>query len=87
MKLIIFIVLPFPNEQNLNQWVVGKHEVEIVDMILKVKQKLKICNEILIDGLPQVIIAQNEHTRRQLHKHLEDMKRFLPDDLKKILSS
>lgn len=56
-------------------------------MILKVKQKLKICNEISIDGLPQVIIAQNKQTRRQLQKHLDDMKRLLPDDLKKILSS
>lgn len=56
-------------------------------MILKVKQKLKICNEISMDGLPQVIIAQNENTRKQLHRHLEDMKRFLPDDLNKILSS
>lgn len=71
----------------MKQWVVGKHEVEIVDMILKVKQKLKICNEILIDGLPQAIIAQNETTRKQLHRHLEDMKQFLPDDLNKILSS
>lgn len=66
---------------------VGKHEVEIVDMILKVKQKLKICNEISMDGLPQAIITQNETTRQQLIRHLEDMKCFLPDDLNKILSS
>lgn len=66
---------------------IGKHEVEIVDMILKVKQKLKICNEISMDGLPQVVIAQNENTRKQLHRHLEDMQRFLPDDLNKIMSS
>lgn len=79
---IIFIEL-----QNLKQWVVGKHEVEIVDMILKVKQKLKICNEISMDGLPQVAIAQNENTRKQLHRHLEDMKRLLPDDLNKILNT
>lgn len=72
---------------NLKQWVIGKHEVEIVDMILKVKQKLKICNEISLDGLPQVVIAQNETTRKQLYRHLEDMKRFLPDDMNKILSS
>lgn len=56
-------------------------------MILKVKQKLKICNEISMDGLPQVVIAQNENTRKQLHRHLEDMKRLLPDDLNKILGS
>lgn len=82
-----FVSIFFLFFQNLKQWVVGKHEVEVVDMILKVKQKLKICNEISIDGLPQAIIAQNETTRKQLHRHLEDMKRFLPDDLNKILSS
>lgn len=65
----------------------GRQEVEIVDMILNVKKKLKICNEISMDGLPQVVIAQNEHTRKQLHRHLEDMKRLLPDDTNKILSS
>lgn len=51
-------------------------------MILKIKQKLEI-----MDSLPQVVIAQNENIRKQLHRHLEDMKRFLPDDLNKILSS
>lgn len=73
--------------QNLKQWVIGRQEVEIVDMILKLQKKLKICNEISTDGLPQVIVAQNESTRKQLHRHLEDMKRFLPDDTNKILSS
>lgn len=77
----------FLSLQNLKQWVVDKHEVEIVDMILKVKQKLKMCNEISMDGLPQVMIAENENTRKQLHRHLEDMKRLLPDDLRKILNS
>lgn len=64
----------------------GKHEVEIVDMILKVKQKLAICNEFSIEGLPQVIVAQNQNTRQRLLNHLEDMKRLLPDDLNKIFT-
>ncbi|KAG4079486.1 hypothetical protein HA402_005183 [Bradysia odoriphaga] len=33
------------SDANLNKWVEGKHEVEIVDMILKLQQKLKICND------------------------------------------
>lgn len=81
------MIIIFPSLQNLKQWVVGKPEVEIVDMILKVKQKLEICNEISMDGLPQVVIAQNENTRKQLHLHLEDMKRLLPDDLRKMLAN
>lgn len=56
-------------------------------MILKVNQNLKICNEISMDGLPQVVIAQNQNTRQQLLRHLDDMKRLLPDDLNKILNN
>lgn len=69
------------------KWVEGKHEVEIVDMILKVKQKLQICNEMPTDYLPQSVIAQNQNTRQQLLRHLDDMKKLLPDDLKKLLNS
>lgn len=76
----------FKRFQNLKHWVKGKHEVEIVDMILKVKQKLEICNDISVEGLPQVVIAQNQNTRQQLLRHLEDMKRLLPDDLNKIFT-
>lgn len=55
-------------------------------MILKVKQKLEICNQISLEGLPQVIVSQNKNTRQQLLGHLDDMKRLLPDDLKKIIT-
>lgn len=62
----------------------GKHEVEIVDMILKLQQKLKICNE---NYNQSTSTNHRNNTKEQLLKHLDDMKRLLPDDLKTILSN
>lgn len=73
--------------QDLKKWVEGKREVEIVDMILRIKQKLKICNEMPMDFLPQAIVVQNQNTRQQLLRHLDEMNRYLPEDLNKILST
>lgn len=65
----------------------GKHEVEIVDMILKLQQKLKICNENFDQLNPTTSTNHRNNTKEQLLKHLDDMKRLLPDDLKTILSN
>lgn len=92
------------SDADLKKWVEGKHEVEIVDMILKLKQKLKICNE-NCGGIGDIEQQQStssssstisssycggglkKETKEQLMKHLDDMKRSLPDDLKTILNS
>lgn len=71
------------SDADLNNWVKGKHEVEIVDMILKLKQKLKICD----DGQSTSYAGLKKTTKDQLVKHLEDMTRSLPDDLKNIIDS
>lgn len=33
------------SEADINKWIQGKHEVEIVDMILKLRSKLKLCSD------------------------------------------
>lgn len=73
------------SEADLNNWVKGKHEVEIVDMILKLKQKLKICCEDA-DG-QSTSAGLKKTTKDQLIKHLEDLTSSLPDDLKNIIDS
>lgn len=76
------------SDADLKNWVKGKHEVEIVDMILKLKQKLKICCEKETDGVPSTSYAGlKQNAKDQLMKHLEDMTRSLPDDLKNIIDS
>lgn len=73
------------SESNLTEWVKGKHEVEIVDMILRLKQKLQLCSSTQMAALP--VQLNTKDTREQLLKHLESMKRCLPDDLKQILNN
>ncbi|XP_062553267.1 protein DENND6A [Armigeres subalbatus] len=73
------------SESNLSEWVKGKHEVEIVDMILRLKQKLQLCSSTQMAALP--VQLNTKDTREQLLKHLESMKRCLPDDLKLILNN
>lgn len=73
------------SESNLVEWVKGKHEVEIVDMILRLKQKLTLCSSSQMAALP--VQLNTKDTREQLLKHLESMKRCLPDDLKQILNN
>ncbi|XP_055601471.1 uncharacterized protein LOC129750540 [Uranotaenia lowii] len=73
------------SESNLSEWVKGKHEVEIVDMILRLKQKLTLCSSSQMAALP--VQLNTKDTREQLLRHLESMKRCLPDDLKQILNN
>ena len=72
----------FSSNQDLTKWAEGKHEIEIVDMILKLKQKRNLCNE-TSTGIKQL----KDEIKEQLLKHLETMKSSLPDDLKIILNN
>ncbi|XP_058838175.1 protein DENND6A [Topomyia yanbarensis] len=73
------------SESNLTEWVKDKHEVEIVDMILRLRQKLTLCNSTQMAALP--VPLNTKDTRELLLRHLDSMKRCLPDDLKQILNN
>lgn len=64
------------SDADLKNWVQDKPEVEIVDMVLKIKTKLNKCKEC---DLPV-----SEETTRQLSQHLNDILCLLPQDLQKI---
>ncbi|XP_055857849.1 protein DENND6A [Episyrphus balteatus] len=81
---------------DLNQWAQGKQEVEIIDMIIKLKQKLKLSSSINENSNNSCLSVNNEEiivgtttqlneTRRKLLYQIESMKQSLPDDLKTIL--
>lgn len=65
--------------QNLKLWVQGKPEVEIVDMVLKLKNKINKCH--------QHDIPVSNTTKEQLCQRLQDIICSLPDDLKNILQT
>ncbi|XP_055387819.1 protein DENND6A [Condylostylus longicornis] len=69
------------SDADLNQWAQGKQEVEIIDMILKLKQKLKLCSE--TQSYNEDVL--NSPTRIQLTKQIENITQSLPDDLKLII--
>lgn len=62
----------------MKTWVQGKQEVEVVDMILRIRQKLeKSCvNDISID----------DTIKKKLQERINDITHTLPDDLQVILS-
>ncbi|KAJ8923572.1 hypothetical protein NQ315_010151 [Exocentrus adspersus] len=62
---------------DLKDWVQGRPEVEVVDMVLKIKNKIHKCNE--------HDIPVNERIKEQLNLRLSDIISSLPDDLKNIL--
>ncbi|KAJ8955330.1 hypothetical protein NQ318_003423 [Aromia moschata] len=62
---------------DLKDWVQGRPEVEVVDMVLKIKNKIIKCNE--------HEIPVSESTKVQLNHRLNDIVTSLPDDLKNIL--
>ncbi|XP_055922026.1 protein DENND6A [Eupeodes corollae] len=78
---------------DLNQWAQGKQEVEIIDMIIKLKQKLNLSsidtnNSNLVSSNEELIAGtqtQLNETRKKLLYQIESMKQSLPDDLKTIL--
>uniref|UniRef100_A0A182JPG2 UDENN domain-containing protein n=1 Tax=Anopheles christyi TaxID=43041 RepID=A0A182JPG2_9DIPT len=74
------------SESNLAEWAKGKLEVEIVDMILRLRHKLTLLqgnNSSSMAALPVQLNVRD--TREQLLRHMENMKKSLPDDLKQIL--
>jgi hypothetical protein len=60
-------------------WVQGKQEVEVVDMILRIRQKLE---QSETDELPL-----SNSTKDQLRLRLDDIICTLPDDLKAVLKT
>ncbi|XP_043675601.1 protein DENND6A isoform X1 [Vespula pensylvanica] len=66
------------SQADLKTWVQGKQEVEVVDMILRIRQKLeKSCvNDISID----------DTIKKKLQERINDITHTLPDDLQVILS-
>ncbi|XP_050073568.1 chaperone protein DnaK [Anopheles maculipalpis] len=74
------------SESNLAEWARGKLEVEIVDMILRLRHKLTLLqgnSSSVMTALPVQLNVRD--TREQLLRHMENMKKSLPDDLKQIL--
>lgn len=58
-------------------WMQGKPEVEIVDMVLKIKNKIKKCE---VRDIPVKV-----EVKARLNERLQDIMSSLPDDLKTIL--
>lgn len=76
-------------KENLRKWIVGKQEVEIVDMILCIKQKLQLpvtSNSTLTPPEPAIHVTIKKDVRDQLMKQLDELMDCLPDDLKMILN-
>lgn len=66
------------SQADLTTWVQGKQEVELVDMVLRIRQKLKKSNE---HDVPLGNSVQD-----MLRERINDITRTLPDDLKIILN-
>ncbi|GLH15777.1 Uncharacterized protein GBIM_20214 [Gryllus bimaculatus] len=64
---------------DLKDWVQGKQEVEVVDMILRIRNKLE---QSEIEDLPL-----SDTTRNQLRLRMADIICTLPDDLKAVLKT
>ena len=75
------ILLSFHNNrflQDLKAWVQGKQEVELVDMVLRIRQKLE---KTYIEEVPI-----GNSVREKLQERINDITHTLPDDLKDILN-
>lgn len=66
--------------QDFNSWIDGKQEVEIVDMILKIRQKLYDCEN-------KSTFPFNKKIKEELQLKMDDIICSLPDDLKNVLSN
>ncbi|KAH8409035.1 hypothetical protein KR009_005614 [Drosophila setifemur] len=64
------------SEANLEHWAHDKQEVEIIDMILKLKQKLNLYSD------KEVLSG----TQQQIRAQIECMKGLLPPDLKNVVN-
>ncbi|KAK7874564.1 hypothetical protein R5R35_013134 [Gryllus longicercus] len=67
------------SDADLKDWVQGKQEVEVVDMILRIRNKLE---QSEIEDLPL-----SDTTRNQLRLRMADIICTLPDDLKAVLKT
>ncbi|EDV91876.1 protein DENND6B [Drosophila grimshawi] len=68
------------SEANLEHWAHDKQEVEIIDMILKLKQKLNLYSD------KTQVEANANMTQRQIRAQIECMKGLLPSDLKNVVN-
>ncbi|XP_016961809.1 protein DENND6B [Drosophila biarmipes] len=68
------------SEANLEHWAHDKQEVEIIDMILKLKQKLNLYGDkaAQLEGI--------SGTQQQIRAQIECMKGLLPPDLKNVVN-
>ncbi|KAJ8301413.1 hypothetical protein KUTeg_020400 [Tegillarca granosa] len=66
-------------EANLMEWIADKEEVEIVDLILRIRDKLNFAtnNNIIV----------NAESISKLNKHMDSIISSLPDDLQSVLKS
>ncbi|KAL7743161.1 hypothetical protein ACLKA6_016297 [Drosophila palustris] len=69
------------SEANLEHWAHDKQEVEIIDMILKLKQKLN-----LYSDKQQLQLSTHEGIEGQIRAQIECMKGLLPSDLKNVVN-
>ncbi|XP_005191359.2 protein DENND6B [Musca domestica] len=77
------------SEANLEQWARDKQEVEIIDMILKLKQKLNLYNDKLSTESSSWIGSNGNTattTRDQIRAQINCMKELLPNDLKNVVN-
>lgn len=76
--IIFFNTIFFFHLQDLTEWVRDKQEVEVVDMILRIRQKLEQSN---LDEIPLEYSVQEK-----LRERINDITQALPDDLQTILN-
>jgi hypothetical protein len=76
-------------KEDFKKWMRGKQEVEIVDMILCIKNKLQLpvnSNSTLTPVEPAINVTIKKEVRELLMEKLDDLIASLPDDLKTILN-
>lgn len=76
-------------KENLEKWVVGKQEVEIIDLILCIKKKLHLpvnSNSTLSPPELTIKVIPKKCVKDQLLMQLEKLMNCLPEDLKAILN-
>uniref|UniRef100_A0A336MJK2 CSON000202 protein n=1 Tax=Culicoides sonorensis TaxID=179676 RepID=A0A336MJK2_CULSO len=72
-------------EADLLKWTRNKQEVEIVDMILKLKDKLQIFDDTQQNLTQPASVVLKKETRDNLLRQIDGIRSTLPDDLKEII--
>lgn len=72
-------------EADLLTWTQNKQEVEIVDMILKLKNKLQIFDDTRQNLTQPASVVLKKETRDNLLRQIDGIRSTLPDDLKAII--